>query len=313
MKNLIRTIINNKDALNQSGGKNVLFEINEEERQKLQAALLEMYCDIYEVCKKHKLTLFLCGGSALGAVRHHGFIPWDDDLDTAMTREDYSKFVAMFQNELSEKYELVAPNYQRTARSRFPKVLKKGTLFREATDCSSDPQHCGIFIDIFLIENVPENRLVRKIQGNYCNLLEFIGGKVSIYENRCDKLKELYDKVSPRSYAVNLAIGKIFSFIKSELWYNHIDRVVRCKDEHSTECSLPTGRKHYFGEILPRSTFFPGQQVYFAGREAMVFEDVDYYLRNLYGDYMIVPEPDKRESHFIVEMDLNYSSKELKD
>mgnify|MGYP000934529859 FL=1 len=69
-----------------------------------------MYSDILRVCEKYNIRVMLGGGSALGAVRHGGFIPWDDDLDLIMPREDYNKFISVFDKELSDLYEITSPN-----------------------------------------------------------------------------------------------------------------------------------------------------------------------------------------------------------
>ena len=76
----------------------------------MKQCLLEMYSDILRVCEKYNIRVMLGGGSALGAVRHGGFIPWDDDLDLIMPREDYNKFISVFDKELSDLYEITSPN-----------------------------------------------------------------------------------------------------------------------------------------------------------------------------------------------------------
>ena len=171
--------------------------IDEKLRRELQYTILSVYNDIKEVCDKYGLSLFLCGGSALGAVRHQGFIPWDDDMDVSMTRDDYQKFEQIFEKELSNRYILMAPGYKNGSRSRFPKILKKGTLFREIGINAPD-EECGIFLDIFILDNVPDNKFWKTLKGYTCNALEFIAGQVLWNEENANEVLNVYKKADKK-------------------------------------------------------------------------------------------------------------------
>ena len=137
---MFRNLFNSKEALTAIDNSDVLIEVTEEQRTALQALLLDMYKEIFEVCSRHNITPFLVGGSAIGAVRHKGFIPWDDDLDIGMTRDDYKCFEIVFDGELGDKYILNAPNRSKKVKTRFPKILKKGTVCREIGDYSPEEE-----------------------------------------------------------------------------------------------------------------------------------------------------------------------------
>jgi len=96
----------------------------------------------------------------------------------------------------------------------------------------------------------------------------------------------------------------MFSFIPSSNWFHAIDKIIRWKDESSKDCTIAQGRGHYFGEIIPRNTVFPPKYSEFCGIQVPLFNDVEHYLENLYGDYMIIPPKDKRENHYIIDMKL---------
>lgn len=302
METFLSKITDGKRAIRQSNTSDLFVEINAQNRLALQQTLLDMYDDIRRICDRNHLTVFLAGGSALGAVRHQGFIPWDDDLDLAMTRRDFRKFQRIFEKELGEKYFLLAPNGDLPAKSRFPKIVKKDTLFREITDASEE-QFCGVFLDIFILDHIPENRLLQKWKEFRCNLLEFIAGQVLVYEVNTPEIRELYSRVGRWNYYLRRGLGFLFSFRRTETWYDCIDRAVQYQGKTSL-CGLPTGSKHYLGEVFQKSDIFPVRYLPFEGRKAAVFFKVEKYLENLYGDYMTIPDEADRARHYVKEMRL---------
>jgi lipopolysaccharide cholinephosphotransferase len=86
-----------------------MYQLTDDDLTQMHDVLLTMYKDIKSVCDRHGLSLIAAGGTALGAIRHHGFIPWDDDMDLFMFREDYEKLSLVFDEELGENYYLLAP------------------------------------------------------------------------------------------------------------------------------------------------------------------------------------------------------------
>lgn len=292
-----------KERLTQSDLSEYIRPITDEERRQLQQVLLDMYKDLLLVCDKYGLVPYLCGGSALGAIRHQGFIPWDDDLDIAMTRSDFNKLAKVFQRELGDIYILNAPNCSKNAKARFPKIIKKGTIFREVGTVK-DPELEGVFLDIFVIDNVPDNKFLRNVKGGVCNAEEFISGCVYDYENLDEVSKKYHKQSGHLFYSIRMTIGRLFSFIPSSNWFHAIDKTIRWRDDSSKDCTLGQGRYHYFGEILPRETIFPPRYCDFCGIEVPVFHQVEYYLENIYGDYMQIPPVEKRESHHIIKLQL---------
>ena len=285
---------------------NILRELTPEENQALKKNLVVMFHDVWDVCRKHNLTIMLGGGSALGCVRHEGFIPWDDDLDLMMPRQDFKTFKAVFEKELGEKYILSAPNYTGRSTARFPKIIKKNTTVKELTDVNSDLP-CGIFLDIFLIENIPENMALRKIKGLWCSVLMFASTQACWYEHRCEALKAYMcqTREGRKSYRMRMGLGFLCSFIPSWKWFNAVDKAIQYNGKTEV-VGMPTGREHYFGEIHSQNVLLPVSFGSFCGEKAPLPGKTDVYLKKLYGEnYMELPPENKREKHFIVEFDLS--------
>lgn len=132
-----------------------------EDLKHLQNVLLMILKDFIELCDKHNITYFIDGGSALGCVRHNGFIPWDDDIDVILVRDQYEKFLE-YSHELNDKYDILTmDNYEYYCRP-FTKISLKGTKHGEIFDKNTDFEY-GINIDIFVLDNMPNPGFKRKV------------------------------------------------------------------------------------------------------------------------------------------------------
>ena len=297
-----------KDLLNENARKGGLRQLTEEESTEMKKMLMKMYGDVSSLCTANGLTLMLCGGSCLGAIRHQGFIPWDDDLDMCMPRRDYERLKELLQQgKLGDEYEYMFPSKGKDALCMFMKIYKKGTRCVEIGNEYTDfPK--GLSLDIFPLEGVSENPLKRKLTGMLANILRLSANMV--YEATYPVSDTTRRVTQMRGWAgfmlkTRKVLGKLLSMIGHRHWVNAFESVVY-NSNTGTYLSIPTGRKLYAGETLPSNVFLPVRTSLFEGEEVFVPGDAERYLANLYGEnYMQLPPKEKRERHFIVDFDLN--------
>lgn len=282
-----------------------LYEFTDDDVERMHEVLLSIYDDIYAYCEKHSLKLIAGGGTALGTVRHKGFIPWDDDMDLNLVRADYEEFKKHFDEELGSRYDLLAPGYEKGASCFLMRVLKKDTTLLNMIDENS-PYSTGIYIDITPIDYAPNWRATRKIKGYIADMLRFISYSVYWYQYKSRSLEQYMMNSEGKSYyRFRILTGAIFGFRSSEKWFITFDRFIRGKA--SEFVTVAAGRKKYCGETFPVTVFFPLSKASFEGREIYVYKDVDRYLSSLYGDYMKIPEAEDREHHLCLALDFEKS------
>ena len=293
-----------KKLLNESGDKSGLIQLSKEQQVKLRELLLDMCSDVMDFCDQHGFSCALGGGSALGAVRHKGFIPWDDDIDLNMPRADYDCFIPLFAEEYKGKYEVYAPDGNRPAATVFCKIALPGTILEDVFH-AGDPIKLGVNLDIFPIENVPKNPAISKVKGCLCDLFQAAVVSSYYFQSRSKEMRSLFSgsKKTLFIYYVRCALGCLMSFKTYQWWFYKFDQFAQTEKE-SDNTTVPTGRKHYFGEMLDRKIIFPLKKVKFEDREFNLYANVEEYLTKLYGDYMTIPPMEKQEKHFYTKVKL---------
>ena len=241
-----------------------------------QMLMLHMLQEVDTICKKFHINYMLFAGSALGAVRHQGFIPWDDDLDIVMLRKDYEKFLAVAPNELNQDEYFVQKEFSEHWPMFFTKLRKNGTACIERQLPKDRLMHQGIYIDIFPCDNLSNNPISRKLQ--------FLASKVVIAKS-----------VYMRGYITDSIVKKVFMQICRLLPQNPFWKfAIRRTDNQSKMVhTFFGGASRYENNIYPREWFQSAVPLLFETGYYPVSAYYDEMLTKLYGDYM-TPLPEEK-------------------
>lgn len=256
--------------------------LREATRTEVREVQLSILTDLLQYCDKEGLDVYLAYGTLIGAVRHSGYIPWDDDIDVWMPRSSYSKLLKS--SGIGDQLEFLAP-HDRSSIYPFSKLYKKNTCFVE--DVESTVDGIGINIDVFPLDHVPTNAFLRFVKTASVEVL---------------KLFLLLKVVSPskqRSAAKNfvLAIGSAsLRLVPTWILVRSIDRTSRrCTGKSSSlGCYVgPYGKRDRYSN----SSFYGSDSVKFENVTAPVPKGYHQVLQKLYGDYRKLPPKNQRTTH----------------
>lgn len=236
-------------------------------KNKLWQSEIKILDEIDRICKKHNIRYFLMWGTLIGAVRHKGFIPWDDDIDVSMIREDYKKFLKIAKSELGEEFFLQTGLTDKGHHLYFAKVRLNNTAFCEKKE-RNQLKHRGIFVDIIPIDRRKE--------------------KDSFIRKRKDVLAERTRKyIHLKREGLKLGKLAIFNLLPQSL-------VVKLRDWSMS------GKGEYcksFTKVFNYSDFFPTVNLTFEGKEYPAPREYDKILTISYGDYMKLPPENEQVTH----------------
>lgn len=244
---------------------------------------LEILGFVINFCKDNDINCFLTYGTLLGAVRHKGFIPWDDDVDVAMLREDYSKFMQLFDNSDTGHYSVISYETDKDYPYCFAKVQDNRTVLFEKNMKYS---FSGVYIDVFPLDYVPLDNRKKSKYINRINLLhDLMGVKIRKRMTRHSKLKTI---VSDILYVV-------LCFIPLQFLRNSINRYIhKISEEKSRFVGNFTVQTYIKKEKFPISFYREYEYLDFESIKAKVPKEYDKILTQIYGDYMKLPPPEKR-------------------
>lgn len=264
--------------------------LNKEELNRLQKCELEALIEFDRICKKHHIPYTLYGGTLLGAVRHNGFIPWDDDIDVAVLRSDYDKLEEIFTQEMSARFFFQNHNTDKDWYRLYAKIRVNDTLYIECAHASRSI-HQGIYIDIFPLDNIPDDQSERRRQERDFKIVNTLLSAKYIDVSSRTGLKKLCASVI-RILCLPLSLNYLYSKATS----------VSCRYK-DIECKEV---KNFFGaygdrEIMPKEYMTQMHTILFEGCALSVITDYDNVLKRIYRNYMQLPPINKRVTRHPIE------------
>lgn len=253
-----------------------------------QLKMLAMLEVLDKICQKHNIEYWLDAGTLLGAVRHQGFIPWDDDMDIAMPRESFEKFLRLAPAELPDSIWLQTPHSDPGFYNMATplKIRDRNSRLIETHEKGNEPYVQGIFIDVFVYDGMPTNTIKRRFN-------KFIARKIS----RC--LCTKYSNVGGGRHAS--FYKKIGHLLPKSLLENRINKMVeRSNKKYKTHI----GRGYHCkrSNFLAREDVFPLKRAQFETAEFNIPHRAEYLLSLFYGDYQKLPPEGERTLRHCVEL-----------
>lgn len=285
--------------------------VTKEQQPRWNAIIVDVLRAFDSICREHGLTYFCGGGTAIGAVRHHGIIPWDDDIDLFMPRPDYDRFLQIASQTDLGNYEVLTPWNTADYPFHFSKMCNRHTTLVEEADT---PCITGLFIDIFPLDGTASDRTeairLKHQFRRISNRLEAISTH--------NTFTQYISLLKRRKEWGRFAVKTIGFFLRKPMrrWLlRRMESICRSHDYNSAENVVVYCGVYDEREIYPKVWVEGSVLMEFEGLQVPLSIGYDAYLRQFFGDYMQLPPEEKRISHHVkafFDMDRRLSIKEVK-
>lgn len=274
------------------------------EIEKAQRVQLEILLEFDRICQKYAIPYQLFSGTLIGAVRHKGFIPWDDDVDVCLLRKDYDRFLEVAQAELEPRYFL--QNYQTDPafQSQYSKIRKNGTLYVEKL-VQDVPMHQGIFIDVFPMDDVRPGTWKGQLQRKLIHRLKII--------NYC-RVKRVNEAETNPAVRKAKETGRYLLKVIPKPWMDRLITKLSTMEngkgaEEVAELGISTSPEMYRKFTIPKLFMKESILGEFEGYYFPIPKDYDAVLSSNYGNYLKVPSKEAQEPHHgIIEVDFGQNN-----
>ncbi len=266
----------------------------------IQKRILEIYKEIKKVCDAHNIEFCSIGGTTLGAVRHNGFIPWDDDLDIAIKIEDFETFVNVCRECLPDWLEVFIPGETKHWGLPFIKIMDNRTMMTCSSEMSYKDCYTGIFVDVMILHGMPR----------YFKQLKSYIGKMGFLVRAQSAVKQKFSLKTPLPHILLWVMTRPVSwFCSKDFYWKKFLKFLQTYQIEGSRYVADTGGMFVF----PHSWFAYTKKMPFENTIMKVPIGYDGYLTMVYGDYMQLPPEEKRTADHIDSggiLDLNKSYKE---
>lgn len=256
--------------------------VSTEEQKVINLDMLK-YFD--KVCRKNEIRYSLTGGTLLGAVRHRGFIPWDDDVDVFLTRPEYDKLINAFSDE--NRYVFVCREKEPSFPYVYGRIIDTHTMIEKSPNTLSAGK--GLFIDVCVVDGLPKISWIRKIYAKKMRIL-FRLRRSTIH----DKKSISYSRKGPIIRFLKDIVCKLSS---TEDWNRIIYRNIHKYKFDNCEWVGNFTSQYGIKEMLHKSAFDDYMDIEFEGYQFMICKGYEEYLNNIYNNYMALPAEKKRKGH----------------
>ncbi len=248
--------------------------IGTEQTKEMQRYILGILLAIDKVCKEHGLRYYLLAGTMLGAVRHKGFVPWDDDADVALPREDYNLLIAHANEWLPERYELISDLQDPMYPYQFARIQDKETTYILRRDFDFVG---GVPVDVFPLDGMTRNTLGRRL-----HYLKYGIAKKLLYFSTVNPYKH--------GHGVKSLFPLMMHKIVSQGWAHHKMNNIQQEYSYTGSSLIADHDNDPSRGILPKEVYGTPTPVEFEGHQLMGVQVPDFYLKYCYGDYMRMPK-----------------------